>query len=70
MATIEELTRWRDPNKELPKEGVPVLVKFQNGTYAILLRYNHPYLGWGWTFDNVGILTDDRQIIGWRPVED
>lgn len=63
-----ELTRWRNPRKELPEEGVPVLVKFQNGAYAVLLRYNHPSLGQGWTPDNVGILTDDSQIIGWRPI--
>lgn len=65
-----QLLRWRDPKKELPEEGVPVLVKFQNGTYAVLLRYTHPYLGRGWTFDNVGIFTDDSQIIGWRPIEE
>lgn len=63
-----QLLRWRDPKKELPEEGVPVLVKFQNGAYAVLLRYNHPSFGQGWTPDNVGILTDDSQIIGWRPI--
>lgn len=63
-----QLLRWRDPKKELPEEGVPVLVKFQNGAYDVLLRYTHPSLGQGWTPDNVGILTDDSQIIGWRPI--
>lgn len=66
----ELLTRWRDPKKELPEEGVPVLVKSQNGTYAVLLRYNHQRFGRGWTPDNIGILTDDSQIIGWRPIEE
>lgn len=65
-----QLLRWRDPKEELPEEGVPVLVKFHNGTYAVRLRYNHSRLGWGWTFDSVGILTDDSQIIGWRPIEE
>lgn len=63
-----ELTRWRNPKKELPEEGVPVLAKFHNGTYAVLLRYNHPRLGWGWTFDSVVIIPNDSQIIGWRPI--
>lgn len=65
-----QLLRWRDPTKELPEEGVPVLAKFQNGTYAVLLRYNHQRLGWGWTFDSVGIIPNDSQIIGWRPIEE
>lgn len=63
-----QLLRWRDPKEELPEEGVPVLAKFHNGTYAVLLRYNHPRLGWGWTFDSVGIIPNDSQIIGWRPI--
>lgn len=65
-----QLLRWRDPKEELPEEGVPVLAKFNNGTYAVLLRYNHPRLGWGWTFDSVGIIPNDSQIIGWRPIEE
>lgn len=65
-----QLLRWRDPKEELPEEGVPVLAKFHNGTYAVLLRYNHPRLGWGWTFDSVGIIPNDSQIIGWRPIEE
>lgn len=63
-----QLLRWRNPKEELPEEGVPVLVRFQNGVYAVLMRYTHPRLGRGWTPDNVGILTDDSQIIGWRPI--
>jgi hypothetical protein len=63
-----QLLRWCDPKEELPEEGVPVLVKFQNGAYDVLLRYTHPSLGQGWTPDNVGILTDDSLIIGWRPI--
>lgn len=64
------LTEWRDPNKELPEEDITVLVKFNNDTYTVMHRYNHPYLGWGWTSDSVGILADDSQIIGWRPIEE
>lgn len=65
-----QLLRWRDPKKELPEERVPVLAKFQCGTYAVLRRHENLYFGCGWRPDNDGIYAAASQIIGWRPIEE
>lgn len=65
-----QLLRWRDPKKELPEEGVPVLVKFEDGTYSAQVRYKHPKYGFGWSPDAYAVFIDENYIVGWRPIED
>lgn len=65
-----ELTRWRNPRKELPEEGVPVLVKFQDGTYSAQVRYKHPKFGFSWSPDAYALFVNEDYIVGWRPIEE
>lgn len=63
-----QLLRWRDPKEELPEEGVPVLVKFKDGTYSAQIRYKRAPFDFGWSPDAYALFVEEDYIAGWRPI--
>lgn len=59
----ELLTRWRDVKKELPEDGVEVLVKCVSGSCVV--DFYAAELGCFF-----GEHATYMQVIGWRPIEE
>ena len=65
----EELTRWRDPKEELPKDDSDVLVKTTLcGRYCIAFYKANGARNYHW-HENNGALDDDM-VIGWREIHE
>lgn len=61
-AAVNELTRWRDPYKELPESGAAALVKLSSGDiYATRYAF-----GLGWVIINSTKVIPDDKIARWR----
>lgn len=60
----EELTRWRDPKKEMPEHRKQVLVKTDTENHDVAY-YSDNVDGW---IANDGIY-NTAQIIGWREIQ-
>lgn len=61
----EELTRWRDPKKEMPEHRKQVLVKTDTENHDVAY-YSDNVDGW---IANDGIY-NTAQIIGWREIHE
>lgn len=59
----EELLRWHDPKKELPEEGVDVLIKLITGKCEV--GYYIEHVNWRGAD---GIVDD--YIVGWRHIHE
>lgn len=62
-----EMTRWRDPKKELPEPYKTTLIKY--GEYSITaawLAYDdiEPF----WTICGTDIVIENSEVLGWRPI--
>ena len=66
----EELLRWRDPDKELPEEYTPVLVRYGHieTRKAVVWLMVTPGGRRVWNVDNSDMVILDKDIIGWRPI--
>lgn len=63
---LEELTRWRNPKKELPENGQLVLCKTSNKKLPfVTVKYDRS--GW-WVYAYPGWAGIGHKIIGWRPI--
>lgn len=65
-AAVKELTRWRNPTKELPDGSEDVLIKTTMcRRYCVAFR-NDGSKNYRWQENNGSI--DDDMVIGWRPI--
>lgn len=66
----EELLRWRAPEKELPEEYTPVLVRYGHieTRKAVVWLMVTPEGRRVWNVDNSDMAILDKDIIGWRPI--
>lgn len=65
----KELLRWRDPKKELPEEGVDVLIKTTMcRKYCVAFYKGNNYQNYRWHENNGAI--DDDMVVGWRPIRE
>lgn len=62
----DELTRWRDPEKEFPEDYVPVLGKTSDVQHPfVIMRYiDCRWLVWAYP----GWAGPSGKVIGWRPI--
>lgn len=65
----EELTRWRDPNVELPPNGWEVLCDIDccSNNYAVLRHYDN---GWMMYTPGSGWCDCPFKVIGWRGINE
>lgn len=66
----EELLRWRDPEKELPEEYTPILVRYghietRKAVVWLMVTQRGRRV---WNVDNTDMVILDKDIIGWRPI--
>lgn len=61
-----ELTRWRDPKKELPEEGEWVMLKMRDDS---LFSYMFALYSEG-QWNKLGGIVPTDDFIGWRPIEE
>lgn len=63
----EELLRWRNPQEELPFDGMEVLCKVQHPhrTYDVL---RHDKFGWWKEAPGGGWCSAFWEVIAWRPI--
>lgn len=68
-AAVKEMTRLRDPKKELPQDGEPVLIKMAvSGCCCIASFTSWLPSKFRWREMYGAIELDDNDVIGWRPI--
>lgn len=72
MSERVELTRWHDPNKELPEDMIPVLVRYGHieTRKAVVWLMVTPDDRRVWNVDNTDQVILDKDIIGWRYIHE
>lgn len=72
----EELTRWRDPKKELPDNNHCVLIKITDGQQECIYLGSREGDAWmadgGYVFHSnvASVIGFDGVVIGWRPIHE
>lgn len=69
-AFVKYLFKWHDPEKELPEEYTPVLVRYGHieTRKAVVWLMVTPEGRRVWNVDNSDMVILDKDIIGWRPI--
>lgn len=70
----EELTRWRDPRKELPPLYDNIMVKYMASdrceNIAIVWRSAGDAGGYNYTISGTSVTMNSRDVLGWRPIHE
>lgn len=69
----KELTKWNDPDEELPEYYKVVEIKYR---ISGLSRISIAWIsagdagGYLWTIDGTDVLVNAKHVIGWRPIHE
>lgn len=69
----KELTKWNDPDEELPEYYKVVEIKYR---ISGLSRISIAWIsagdagGYLWTIDGTDVLVNAKHVVGWRPIHE